>query len=93
LKQQIFSTIKQVSESSVKCLEIMKQVRGGEKLIMMYKKSFQMSFKTKGRKFKLNFEIHKGQWKSFQKPVGKDFIYFLEISKLSVSFLQYSNIV
>lgn len=49
------------------------------------RKYFQMRFKIKGRKCELDFQISKEQWKSFRKLADKDFIYFIEVSKVLVS--------
>lgn len=55
------------------------------------RKYFQMRFKIKRQKCKLDFQINKEQWKSFRKPADKDFIYFIEVSKVPSSLLKFGK--
>lgn len=49
------------------------------------RKYFQMRFKIKRETCELELQINKEQWKSFRKPADKDFMCFIEVSKVSAS--------
>lgn len=81
-----------MSESSVKCVEIIKQVKGKTKETdnEVRRKYFRMRFKIKKETCELDLQIDQGQWKSFRKTADKDkdFKCFIEVSKVSMSLLK-----
>ena len=80
-----------MSKSPVKCLEIIKQVKEKKKKETdnkVRRKYFQMRFKIKRETCELELQINKEQWKSFRKPADKDFMRFIEVSKVSANLLK-----
>lgn len=55
LKLQIISSTTECQKSSVKCLEIMKQVRENEGTVNEVREKNQMSFETKGNESQLRY--------------------------------------